>query len=217
MARTKQTAFKSTGGLLKRQTQHTHNQIRDLASGNVVDPNKMMPGGSSLPFFAAEYEGRRLSIRRTADYDVRFIPLKITIAHGSVLTLPFILQDMINCVRRAFPNLSEVPASQVSVAQAFPELGEGLVEISREMWKDTLPLVKTTQVLVSKDASASSVSKKRKTQALETESGPAAPKSGPTAVESAVVPTASTAKVEWEESPEHTISLAAVLGGAVRP
>ncbi|KAG8698761.1 hypothetical protein FRC11_014179, partial [Ceratobasidium sp. 423] len=80
---------------------------------------------------------------------------------------------MIDCVRRAFPGLSEVSASRVSVAQVFPELGEGLVEISRDMWKDVLSLVKITRVLVSKGPLESTVLKKRRAQTVEKESGPA--------------------------------------------
>ncbi|KDN48390.1 hypothetical protein RSAG8_02982, partial [Rhizoctonia solani AG-8 WAC10335] len=84
-----------------------------------------MPGENTLPFFAAEYDGRRVSIRRTANYD-----------------------ETINSVRNAFPTLSEISRSRISLAQVFPELGEGAVELSRELWKDTLPLVKTMQVVV---------------------------------------------------------------------
>ncbi|CAE6507964.1 unnamed protein product [Rhizoctonia solani] len=87
---------------------------------------------------------------------------------------------MIGRVRQAFPGLSEVSASQISVAQVFPDLGDGLVEISRDMWKDVLPLVKTTRVVVSKnEAETTAPKKKRKAQVLGTEPNATASGSGP--------------------------------------
>ncbi|KAL5637782.1 hypothetical protein ACGC1H_002146 [Rhizoctonia solani] len=80
---------------------------------------------NTFPFFAAEYNGRRVGIRRSADYD-----------------------ETIKSVQNAFPALSEISQSRISLAQVFAELGEGAVEVNRDLWKDVLPLVKTMQVVV---------------------------------------------------------------------
>ncbi|CAE7162323.1 unnamed protein product [Rhizoctonia solani] len=107
-----------------------------------------MPGQVALPFFAAEYSGRRISIRRTVDYD-----------------------ETISSVQKAFPVLSKVSTQRISLAQVFPELGDGGVEVSRELWKDILPLVKTMQVVVmdvdQSVKSQSTKSKKRKSHAAD--------------------------------------------------
>ncbi|CAE6413061.1 unnamed protein product [Rhizoctonia solani] len=86
-----------------------------------------MPGDNALPFFAVEYDGRRVSIRRTVDYD-----------------------QMIESVCKVFPALSKVSKGGLSFSQVFPELGEGAVEITCEMWKEAVPLVKTMRVVVTK-------------------------------------------------------------------
>ncbi|CAE6443257.1 unnamed protein product [Rhizoctonia solani] len=103
-----------------------------------------------LPFFAAEYENRRVSIRRAADYD-----------------------DTISCIQRAFPKLSEIAANRISIAQVFLELGNGMVEINRDTWKDALPWLRTVRVLISEVTPESTVSKKRKV----VEAGPSTPSS----------------------------------------
>ncbi|CAE6377202.1 unnamed protein product [Rhizoctonia solani] len=90
-----------------------------------IQPRTSMTGINTLPFFAAEYNGRRVGIRRSADYD-----------------------ETIKSVRDAFPALAEISKSRISLAQVFVELGEGAVEVNRELWKDVLPLVKTMQVVV---------------------------------------------------------------------
>ncbi|CAE6435307.1 unnamed protein product [Rhizoctonia solani] len=96
----------------------------------VVQPQTLagtssMPGKESLPFFAVEYNCRRVGIRRSADYD-----------------------GTINSVQNAFPELAEISKSRILLAQVFPELGTEAVEIGRELWKDVLPLVKTMQVVL---------------------------------------------------------------------
>ncbi|CAE7162330.1 unnamed protein product [Rhizoctonia solani] len=105
-----------------------------------------------LPFFAAEYENRRVSIRRAADYD-----------------------DTISCIQRAFPKLSEIAANRISIAQVFLELGNGMVEINRDTWKDALPWLRTVRVLISEVTPESTVSKKRKV--VEAVPGPSTPSS----------------------------------------
>ncbi|KDN48389.1 hypothetical protein RSAG8_02981, partial [Rhizoctonia solani AG-8 WAC10335] len=135
--------------------------------------------GNSLPFFAAEYENRRVSIRRTAEYD-----------------------DMIHSLQRAFPSLSEIPASRISISQVFPELGAGAVEISREAWKDALAWVKTVQVIVS-NPEPDTVSKKRKMESVETP-GPASTSSNPIAP--SLHPTVPNLNLPVAEAPAGSIS-----------
>ncbi|KAL5637783.1 hypothetical protein ACGC1H_002147 [Rhizoctonia solani] len=115
-----------------------------------------MSEATLLPFFAAEYDNRRVCIRRTADYD-----------------------DTINYIRRAFPSLAQVAANQLSLTHVFPQLGEGSVEIGRDTWKDALPWVKTARIVVS-EAPESVASKKRKAATETISVVPSSSSIGPT-------------------------------------
>ncbi|CEL60377.1 hypothetical protein RSOLAG1IB_09595 [Rhizoctonia solani AG-1 IB] len=107
-----------------------------------------MPTQTTLAFFAAEHKGRRITIRRTTNYD-----------------------DIINSIRSGFPELSSTSQNHISLAQVFPELGEGMVEVTPELWKDAVPFAKTMQIVIAPTAPKPSISKsqskKRKIAPLE--------------------------------------------------
>ncbi|KAG8790689.1 hypothetical protein FRC12_011309 [Ceratobasidium sp. 428] len=70
---------------------------------------------STKRFIAAEYEGRQVAVRRSANYDV-------------TLTL----------VKEAFRSLNAVDAERISISAFVEELGDNL-EISKNIWPDLLP------------------------------------------------------------------------------
>ncbi|KAG8695577.1 hypothetical protein FRC09_009070, partial [Ceratobasidium sp. 395] len=70
---------------------------------------------SAKRFIAAEYKGRQVAVRRSANYDV-------------TLTL----------VKEAFRSLNAVDAERISISAFVEELGDNL-EISKNVWPDLLP------------------------------------------------------------------------------
>ncbi|KAG8796455.1 hypothetical protein FRC12_022937 [Ceratobasidium sp. 428] len=70
---------------------------------------------SAKRFIAAEYEGRQVAVRRSANYDI-------------TLTL----------VKEAFRSLNTVDAERISISAFVEELGDNL-EISKNIWPDLLP------------------------------------------------------------------------------
>ncbi|ELU39353.1 rhamnogalacturonase B [Rhizoctonia solani AG-1 IA] len=77
-----------------------------------------------LTFLAAEYQGRKVTIRRNPEY-----------------------QETIASVRRAFNSLSRTPASQILLFARFEEFGDDL-QVTEELWSDLLPRLMLVTVIL---------------------------------------------------------------------
>ncbi|KAG8695288.1 hypothetical protein FRC09_009253 [Ceratobasidium sp. 395] len=84
---------------------------------------------SAKRFIAAEYEGRQVAVRRSANYDI-------------TLTL----------VKEAFRSLSTVDAERISISAFVEELGNNL-EISKNIWSDLL-IPELQRITVTLDSSS---------------------------------------------------------------
>ncbi|KAH7332860.1 ubiquitin-related domain-containing protein [Rhizoctonia solani] len=77
-----------------------------------------------LPFLAAEYQGRKVTIRRNPDY-----------------------QETISSVKRAFSALSNTPTNQILLCARFEEFGDDL-QVTDELWSDLLPRLMLVTVVL---------------------------------------------------------------------
>ncbi|CAE6418962.1 unnamed protein product [Rhizoctonia solani] len=77
-----------------------------------------------LPFLAAEYQGRKVTIRRNPDY-----------------------QETISSVKRAFSALNNTATNQILLCARFEEFGDDL-QVTDELWSDLLPRLMLVTVML---------------------------------------------------------------------
>ncbi|CUA67939.1 hypothetical protein RSOLAG22IIIB_07625 [Rhizoctonia solani] len=77
-----------------------------------------------LPFLAAEYQGRKVTIRRNPDY-----------------------QETIASVKRAFSALHNTPTNQILLCARFEEFGDDL-QVTDELWSDLLSRLMLVTVIL---------------------------------------------------------------------
>ncbi|KAL5637693.1 hypothetical protein ACGC1H_002083 [Rhizoctonia solani] len=77
-----------------------------------------------LPFLAAEYQGRKVTIRRNPDY-----------------------QETIASVKRAFSALHNTPLNQILLCARFEEFGDDL-QVTDELWSDLLSRLMLVTVML---------------------------------------------------------------------
>ncbi|KAG9124078.1 hypothetical protein FRC07_012940, partial [Ceratobasidium sp. 392] len=75
-------------------------------------------------FIAAEYEGRRVAVRRSANYDT-----------------------MLTLVKEAFRSLSSVSVERISISAFVEDIGDTL-EVSKGIWPDLLPELKRITIIL---------------------------------------------------------------------
>jgi hypothetical protein len=113
------------------------------AENSPVCENAPLVKCNSPIFLAALFDGRKVTIRRNASYEVRLYYLfntKILMSDAFIT-----IQETIQFIKDAFPSLRSIPADHIAILAHFADFGD-LLQITRDLWPDLMPSLMTVQV-----------------------------------------------------------------------